>query len=197
MPVTINGSEMSPTASPSWPLVAKDEITTTGAALLQTSNRDRLILDAKTQARISNAGGGFQYIYVRQGGLQFDAKAGPLYICMAGHLYVPAKSSKGSLRLEAGNAVASSLDSGAFTERGTRSCSTETSAGFLAGLPAGAAGGAIGGVGGLSTAATIGTLGVVLGAGGGAMAAGFLNSSASAPACTSCAIPPAISPSVP
>lgn len=195
MPVTINGSEMSPTVSPSWPLVAKDEISTTGAALLQTSSRDRLVLDANTHVRIGDAGAGSQYLYVREGGLQFDAQAGLVYVCMAGHLYVPAKSSKGSLRLQANNSVASSLDSGSFTEKGTRSCSPDASPDFLSGLPPGAAGGAIGGAGGPSTAARISTLGVAVAAAAGAATAGFLGSSA--PACNSCAIPPSVSPSVP
>lgn len=195
-PVTINGSEMSPTVSPSWPLVAKDEIATTAAALLQTSNRDRLILDANTRARIGTAGGALQYIYIRQGGLQFDTQAGPVYICMAGHLYVPAKSSKGILRLQTNNSVGASLDSGAFTQQGTRSCPPDASTDFLAGLPPGAAGGAIGGAGGISTAGKI-AVGVSVAAGAGAAAAGFLSSSNSPPPCTSCAIPPAISPSVP
>lgn len=198
MPVSINGSEMSPTASPSWPLVAKDEIVTKGAALLQTSNRDRLILEANTRARISSGGKRSQYIFVSQGGLQFDAQAGPVYICMAGHLYVPAKSSKGALRLQANNSVAATLDSGTFTEKGTRSCSPDIAADFLTGLPAGAAGGAIGAAGGgLGTAATVATAGAAVAAGAGAASASFLGSSYSTPACTSCAIPPPISPSSP
>src|SRR5580658_6833898 len=77
-PITINGSEMSPSAAPSWPLVAKDEITNSAPALLQTAGRDLITLDANSQTRIAEAGNGLEYLYVRQGGLQFDARTGPI-----------------------------------------------------------------------------------------------------------------------
>src|SRR5580658_5699486 len=80
-PITINGSEMSPSVAPSWPLAANDEISTSAPALLQTAGRDAITLDANTKARIAAAGNGLEYIYLRQGGLHFDARTGPIYIC--------------------------------------------------------------------------------------------------------------------
>src|SRR5580658_254180 len=100
-PITINGSEMSPSAAPSWPLASKDEIANSAPALLQTADRDLITLDANSKVRIGEGGNGSDYIYVRQGGLHFDARTGPIYVCVAGHLYVPSKSAQGSLRLNA------------------------------------------------------------------------------------------------
>src|SRR5580658_10006011 len=99
-PITINGSEMSPSAAPSWPLVSKDEITNSAPALLQTAGRDLITLDANSKARVSQAGNGFEYIYIRQGGLRFDTRTGPVYVCIGGRLYVPSKSARGTLRLD-------------------------------------------------------------------------------------------------
>ncbi len=117
-PVTINGTEMSPSLAPSWPLAPKDEITTSAPALLQTAGRDSLTLDANSKVRIDATGNGSDYIYVRQGGLRFDAGAGPIYVCIAGHLYVPSKSSKGSLRLNPAGSVDSSTGTGTFQQAG-------------------------------------------------------------------------------
>jgi hypothetical protein len=142
-PITINGSEMSPTASPSWPLAAKDEIANSAPALLQTASHDLITLDANSRTRISDAANGAGYIYVRQGGLQFDSRTGPIYVCIADRLYVPAKSAKGSLRLDASGAVDSRLERGVYAEQGTRACGQDVPADFLGGLPK-AAGGSIG-----------------------------------------------------
>jgi hypothetical protein len=154
-PITINGSEMSPSAAPSWPLVAKDEIANSAPALLQTAGRDLITLDANSKARVADAGNGSAYVYVRQGGLRFDARTGPIYVCIGDHLYVPSKSALGTLRLDSSGAVDSRLERGVFAEQGTRACGPDVAVDFLSGLPK-AAGGAVGGApGGLSTDAKI------------------------------------------
>jgi len=205
MPILINGSEMLPAVSPSWPLVTKDEVVTEAPALLRTANRDDITFDGNTRARIVNAGRGFDYIFVRQGGLQFDAAQGPVFVCIGGRLYVPNRSAKGVLRLDPSNGVATSLEKGTFAEQGGRTCGPEFSAGFLSVLPnaangpPGAAGGGIGG--GVSTRSTVGiatTAGAIAAAGAGAF--GLFNSSAPN-ACTSSSgcnfNPPPISSSSP
>src|SRR5579863_10767816 len=151
-PITINGSEMSPAAAPSWPLAPKDEIANSAPALLQTADRDVLLVDINSKIRISAAGNGAAYIYIRQGGVHFDAKTGPIYVCIADHLYVPAKSAVGTLRLDSSGSVAVNLERGAFSEQGARACGQDIGPDFLSGLPK-AAGGTLGppAGGGLST----------------------------------------------
>ena len=143
VPVTINGSEMSPAAAPSWPLASKDEISTSAPALLQTADRDVLLLDPNSKVRISAAGNGVAYIYIRLGGAHFDAKTSPIYVCIADHLYVPAKSAVGTLRLDASGSVVANLERGAFAEQGARACGQDIAPDFLSGLPK-AAGGTFG-----------------------------------------------------
>jgi hypothetical protein len=194
-PVTINGSEMQPSVAPSWPLAAQDEITTAGAALLQTANRDTLLLDANTRVRVNKIGATYQYIYVRQGGLEFDAKSGPVFVCVGNRLYVPASAARGSLRLDPANTVMASLDTGTFAQQGTRSCGPDPSADFLSGLP-GTAGGTIGPPTGLSTSAKTGIVAGALGAAAVGGILGFMNGPPCAPG--GCHfIPPSISPSAP
>jgi hypothetical protein len=171
-PININGSDMSPSLAPFWPLASKDEIANSAPALLQTAGRDLITLDANSKARIDEAGG-FEYLYIRQGGLGFDARTGPIYVCIGGHLYVPSKSARGSLRLDTSGAVDSRLERGVFAEQGTRACGPDFSGDFLSGLPK-AAGGSVGAQpGGLSTGAKIG-----IGAAAIAGSLGFLVSSA-------------------
>ena len=43
--------------------------------------------------RVGTVESGRPYLYLRQGGVHFNAKEGLLYICMAGHLFVPEKLS--------------------------------------------------------------------------------------------------------
>jgi hypothetical protein len=193
-PITINGSEMSPTLAPFWPLAAKDEIATSASALLQTAGRNLLTLDANSKARIDAAGNGLEYIYIRQGGLHFDARTGPIYVCIGDHLYVPAKSARGTLRFNASGAVDSSLELGVLLEQGTRVCGQDASVDFLSGLPK-AAGGTIGAApGGLSTRTRTA---ITVGAALAALLPAFFSS-------TPCGLssgcnfnPPAISPSQP
>lgn len=155
-PIDINGSEMSPSAAPTWPLAAHDEITTSAPAMLQTTDRDVLTLDAHSKARIDAAGNGLAYIYVRQGGVRFNARTGPVYICIGDRLFVPAKSAQGRLRLDPSGSVVRLLESGVFAEPGARACGPDVSADFLNGLPR-AAGGTIGPApgGGLTTSTRI------------------------------------------
>jgi hypothetical protein len=154
-PITINGTEMSPSLAPSWPLAPKDEITNSAPALLQTAGRDSLTLDANSKVRVDATGKGSDYIYVRQGGLRFDAGTSPVYVCIAGHLYVPAKSSRGSLRLNPSGSVDISLERGVFSEQGTRQCGPDFSSDFLSGLPKAAGGTAGAAPGGVSTSTKI------------------------------------------
>jgi hypothetical protein len=191
-PVTINGTEMSPSAAPSWPLASRDEISTSAPARLQTTDRDVLLLDTNSKVRISAAGNGDAYLYIRQGGAHFDARTGPIYVCIADHLYVPAKSAAGSLKLDASGSVAVTLERGAFAEQGTRACGQDIGPDFLSGLPK-AAGGTLGppAGGGLSTNDKI-AIGVFTAA---AASAPFWLSSSCGHSCNS--NPPSISPSVP
>ena len=195
-PITINGSEMSPSVAPVWPLAARDEITTQAPALLRTTDRNVLTFDALSRARIGAAGNGSAYIYVRQGGVRFNAATGPVYICIGDRLFVPAKSAQGILRIDQSGTVVSRLDSGVFAEQGTRACAQDVPADFLSGLPR-AAGGTIGppAQGGLTSRATV--------AGVSAVAAGVAGTAFffSGPPCASangCNFnPPPISPSQP
>jgi hypothetical protein len=195
-PITINGSEMSPSAAPSWPLVSKDEITNSAPALLQTAGRDLITLDANSKARVSQAGNGLEYIYIRQGGLRFDTRTGPVYVCIGDHLYVPSKSARGSLRLDSSGMVDSKLERGVFSEQGARACGPDVAVDFLSGLPK-AAGGSVGGApAGLSTQAKIG-IGLAI-ASGAAAGSASLFSSAPCASPNGCNFnPAAISPSQP
>lgn len=195
-PITINGSEMSPSAAPSWPLASKDEISTSAPALLQTADRDLLLLDANSKARITKASNGFPYLYMRQGGVQFDARTNPILICIADHLYIPAKSAAGSLRLDAVGSVVTKLERGVFAEQGTRACGPDIAVDFLSGLPK-AAGGTVGnGAGGLSTSGKI-AIGAAV-AVGALAATSFLWSSAPCVSASGCNFnPPSISPTQP
>jgi len=203
-PVSINGTAMAP-AVPSWPLAARDEVTTSAPSMLTTANRDLLTLDANDAARVNDAGNGSAYLYLRKGGLHFDASGGPVYICAGGLLFVPAKSAQGVVRLNASGAVDRSLERGSFVEQGTRSCGPDVPADFLSGLPSsaggsvgtpGAAGGGVGPqVGGLTTK-------VIIGAGSAAaLGLGLASLFSGAPTCTSangCNFNPAgVSPSAP
>ena len=84
------------------------------------------------------------YIFLRQGGLSFDAKSSRIYICASGRLFIPEVLAKGALSLAANGAVSRTLVSGVFAEDGKRSC-TETGAGqFLTGVPGASAGATVG-----------------------------------------------------
>jgi hypothetical protein len=196
-PITINGSEMSPSVAPSWPLAPQDEIATSAPAMLQTSDRNVLTFDALSKARISAAGNGLAYIYIRQGGVRFNAATGPVYVCIGDHLFAPAKSAQGLLRIDQSGKVVSHLDRGVYIEQGVRACAQDVAPDFLSGLPQ-AAGGSIGppAGGGLTTSSKIAT-GVAVAS---AVAAGMASLFASSP-CASpngCNFNPAsLSPSQP
>jgi hypothetical protein len=197
-PITINGTEMSPAAAPSWPLAGQDEIANSGPALLKTADRNSLILDAQSRARVAAAGNGFAYIYVRQGGVRFNATAGPVYICIGDRLFVPAKSAQGSLKVDPSGSVARSLDRGSFVEQGVRPCTSDVPADFLSGLPQ-AAGGSIGPAGGAAGGGVNRTSIAVLGIAAAAAAGlGFIGASAPCAGANGCNFNPAsISPILP
>jgi hypothetical protein len=195
-PITINGSAMSSSAAPSWPLAARDEIATAGPSLFQTADRNVVRFEANSKARISSAGNGLTYIYVREGGVHFNARTGPIYICIGDRLFIPAKSAQGILKVDQSGSAASNLERGVFAEQGTRACAQDVPADFLSGLPQ-AAGGSVGGPGGgFTTSAKISTAVTVVAA----VVAGTASLFSSAP-CGSpngCNFnPPAISPSQP
>jgi len=194
-PITINGSAMSPSAAPSWPLAARDEIATTAPALFQTADRNVVRFEANSKARVGSAGNGLTYIYVREGGVHFNARTGPIYICIGDRLFIPTKSAQGILKVDPSGSAASNLESGVFAEQGTRACAQDVPADFLSGLPQ-AAGGSVGGPGGFTTSAKISTTVTVVAA----VIAGTASLFSSAP-CGSpngCNFnPPAISPSQP
>jgi hypothetical protein len=136
---------MSPTGSSSWPAMELDEIATQAPTLLTTSDHDVVILDSATKIKLNSvslaAGGAKQtYIFIRQGGLTFDAKSSRILICAGGRLFVPETLSKGVVRVEANGSVSQSLTSGVFAEQGKRACTDAGVGDFLTGVP-GAAGG--------------------------------------------------------
>jgi hypothetical protein len=197
-PITINGAEMSPSVAPSWPLASRDEIATSAPAMLQTTDRNVVTFDALSKARISAAGNGLAYIYMRQGGVRFNAVTGPVYVCIGDHLFVPAKSAQGILRIDQSGKVVSQLDRGVYIEQGARACTQDVAPDFLSGLPQ-AAGGNIGppAGGGLTTTSNRINTGVAVAA---AVAAGIASLFASSPcgSANGCNFNPAsISPSQP
>jgi hypothetical protein len=121
-PIGIGDVAMTPTGSASWPVVEGDEIATDAAALFTTTDREVVTLDGKSNFKLGRAGAGETYIFVRKGGLTFDAKSGRTMVCAGGHLFVPQARARGVLRLDSGGSVSEQLDSGAFTENGVRAC---------------------------------------------------------------------------
>jgi hypothetical protein len=181
-PVAIDGTSMSPTGSASWPVMERDEIATQAPAMLTTGDHNVIVLDADTKIRldaVSPVSGEAKqtYIFLRQGGLSFDAKTSRIYICAAARLFVPEVLSKGVVRLDATGAVSQSLASGVFAEQGKRSCTESGPGNFLTGVP-GAAGGAVGpAAGGASTAATVRAIALGVGVAVAAAASSFFSTS--------------------
>ena len=176
-PVIIDGIAMSPTASSSWPLVAKDEVVTQAPALLTTEDHSLVTFEGGSKARLDLIGGAQPtaaqqtYILVREGGLTFDSRAGTLAICIGGRFFIPRASAKGTLRLGKNGAVSQHLDSGTFSEQGVRGCSEAGPGSFLTGA-AGAAG-AVAGAGPTAAGVTVGsTAGAVAAAAGTAVGLG-------------------------
>lgn len=135
-PVTIDGADMSPSAAATWPIAAQDEISNSATAMLRTPTQDVLTFEANSKARIATVETGRPYIYLRQGAVHFNAKAGLVYVCAAGRLFVPGKSAEGSVAIAPSGAVISRLERGAFTEQGVRACVPAVPPSFLSGLPA-------------------------------------------------------------
>jgi hypothetical protein len=196
----VDNVALSPTGSASWPVVEGDEVVTEASALLNTADNNVLVFDKNTHFKLIGTALKRTYVYVRQGGLSFDAKSGPVMVCMRGRLFVPDTQAKGTLRLGANGAIEQRLTRGVFREAGSRRCDELGIIAALA-LP-GAAGAIIPAAGGV---ATIGSSAAAIGAAaaattavgvGAATTAGFA-SSASSSACadTGCnANPATISP---
>src|ERR1017187_624505 len=72
-PIMINGSGMSPSASPSWPVAGKDEISVSAAAVFRSKGKDILTFDPHSRAKIDSAQNGRAYVYIREGGVYFNA----------------------------------------------------------------------------------------------------------------------------
>jgi len=159
--VVIDGTAMSPTGSSAWPVVATDEIATQAPALLTTADHNLVTFDPESRFRLNAiattpAGAEKQtYIFVRQGGLAFDARSSRMLICIGNRLFVPETLAKGTLRLDKNGSVLQHLDSGVFAEQGARSCSDSGPGVFLTGVP-GPAGGNAGAAGGTAGAAPAG-----------------------------------------
>ena len=165
-PFTIDGASMSPTGASSYPVVPRDEIATQAPALFTTSDRNVVTFDADTKAKLNTVEANQTYIFLRQGGLAFDAKYSRLYICAGGSLFVLETLAKGAVRLAPNGTVSQSLTAGVFAEQGKRSCTDAGIGGFLSGVP-GAAGAAIApapGGGGLS-AGTLAKIAIGVGVG--------------------------------
>jgi hypothetical protein len=208
--VVIDGTAMSPTGSSAWPVVAGDEIATQAPALLTTADHNLATFDAESRFRLNavatspGAAEKQPYIFVRQGGLAFDARSSRLLICIGNRLFVPETLAKGTLRLDKNGSVLQHIDSGVFAEQGARSCNEDGPGTFLTGTPgpaggnAGAAGGNAGAVpaGGVTvtnTRASVAAVAATLVGIGVAVATGAF-SSASSCATTGCnANPPPVS----
>jgi len=141
-PLAIDNVSLSPTGSASWPVVEGDELSTEAPTLLTTTDRDVVTFDANSSAKLSRAQTKEAYVFLRKGGLAFDAKSARLMICIGGHLFVPQAQTKGVLRLASNGAVFEHLDSGTFTEDGRRGCGETGTALDQGGTP-GAAGAVI------------------------------------------------------
>jgi len=157
-PIIIGKTSMSPAAAPSWPVVERDEIeTTTAPAFLVTPEQNRVVLDPGAAVNARKVESGELYIYLRKGGLSFNAKSRRIYICAGGSLYVARSPASGIVRLEQPGSVFDRLDSGKFEEKGKRVCNDQ---GVMAYLTAAAAGGgavtgAAGGAGVASAGAAV------------------------------------------
>jgi hypothetical protein len=159
-PVAIDNVPMSPTGSASWPVVEGDEIATEAPTLFTTADRDVVTFDANSNVKVSRVPTKEAYVFVRKGGLAFDAKSTRLMICIGGRLFVPQPQAKGALRLEANGTVFEHLDGGAFAEDGKRSCG-ETGPALLQGGLAGAAGAVIPAAGAHAAGAAVATVATV------------------------------------
>jgi hypothetical protein len=207
--VVIDGTTMSPTGSSAWPVVATDEIATQAPALLTTADHNLATFDPESRFRLNvasaqPAGEKQTYIFVRQGGLAFDARSSRMLICIGNRLFVPETLAKGTLRMDKNGSVLQHLDSGVFAEQGARSCDDSGPGAFLAGVPgsaggnAGAAGGnagaaPAGGITVTNTRATIAAVAATLVGVGVAVATGAFSSASSCATAGCNANPPALS----
>jgi hypothetical protein len=225
--IMVDGEAMPPSGSAAYPVVEHDEIATQGPTLLTTNNRSVAVLDANTRVKIdilappagtspagiSAAGDGkLFYIFLRQGGLSFDAKGGRMYICAGGRLVVPEARAKGAVRTEGVNIVLS-LTSGSFAEQGKRGCTDAGIAGLItsaagAAGAAGTAGAAVAPIAGAAiapiatsagiSAVAVGAGAVGLGLGATAGASAFTSTQLSPCATAGCnTLPATVSPSQP
>lgn len=154
-PIDVGGASMPPAGAASYPIVEQDEITTQAPTLLTTNDRSIAILDANTRVKVDRitppagekvAAPNAQlfYIYLRQGGLSFDAKGGRMYVCAAGRLVIPAAHAKGTLRMDAAGAINIALSAGSLDEQGKRAC-TENGISSLSAAAVGTAAGTVAG----------------------------------------------------
>jgi len=168
---------MAAAASPSWALVDGDEVGTTSApALMRTAGQNVVTLQPASKARIRSLQRDQIYVYLREGGLSFEAKTPGIAICAADRLYIPAPLAKGAVVLEKSGQVARSLKAGSFAEDGVRACGAAGIAGDLTGLPGAAAAGSsatgAAAAGGSAAASGAAAGGSAIGAGAGAVGAG-------------------------
>ena len=207
--VVIDGTAMSSTGSSAWPVVAGDEIATQAPALLTTADHNLATFDAESRFRLNAvattpAAEKQTYIFVRQGGLAFDARSSRLLICIGNRLFVPETLAKGTLRLDKNGSVLQHIDSGVFAEQGARSCNEDGPGTFLTGTPgpaggnAGVAGGNAGAVpaGGVTvtnTRATVAAVAATLVGVGLAVATGAFTSASSCATVGCNANPPPVS----
>lgn len=199
-PLVINGVRMLPTAAPSWPLTDATEVGVTSApALFVSPEGNRLLFEHDSKPRLSTTEGGQTYVYLRTGAVSFETVARHVYICVAGHLFVPPTPSKGYLRQGKADAVVRNLDRGVFVEDGQRGCDERGPVAILSTAPGtGPAGGIVPGLtpgtttgSGWFKAAAIASAAVAT---GGAVANGFASSSTLTGANFT---PPVVSPSQP
>jgi hypothetical protein len=140
--LTIDNIALSPTGSASWPVVEGDEVTTEDSALFNTADRNVAVFDPNSRMKLRLVDSKQTYIFLRQGGVAFEARTGRIYICAANRLFVPETNAKGVVRIGVDKAVFEHLDRGVFAEDGTRACDENAPASPQTKLP-GAAGAVI------------------------------------------------------
>ncbi len=162
-PIVISQITLSPTASPSWPVVEGDEIVAReSSAFLVTAEKNRVVLDRGAVVNTRRVESGELYVYLRQGSLTFQVRSRKVYLCAANRLYVAKTSATGVLRMDPSGNVADHLNGGQFEERGKRPCN-ERGLLSLAAAPASGATAGAGSVGGVAAGSAAAAGGVAAG----------------------------------
>jgi hypothetical protein len=118
-PVKLSGSQISPSAVSSWPVVSGDEIvTTTSLALIRLQDRSTITLNRNSQAKLVNVGGRTR-LQLSQGSASYKLSSGSqLQIYALDRLVTPQFGQAGTVSIQSGSVSAGSLaSSSALTNR--------------------------------------------------------------------------------